>query len=454
MQRLLSPFLFASSFALSLLQRCGRTLLQRCGRNAAAFGMICFLALATTWSCDPSIGSDGPVQILDGSAESAKESSPSEPTTSDSSEPTTEIISEHSADDTTDAASPEESAQIESSTESFTEPSHELVIEPSSEAMPESSNELPQENAAETAPSEEATSTEPATEPRSESPPPDPVGVSCQVQGVQGTCLRTTDCATPNKPIAGYCPGPSDIQCCVPPSTNPVCDPNVQPQPNIGITEPAGLGGCPAGMTRVSTFCIDRWEAFLVEVLPNGQTQPWSPYFNPGTRKIRALSAPNAVPQGYINGDQAKLACIEAGKRLCTDQEWLRACQGPNGWTYPYGNTRQPGVCNDARSVHPAVEYFQSSDPSVFSKIQHQCLNQLPQSLAKTGAKIGCITAEGVSDMMGNLHEWTSDPAGTFRGGFYVDTYRNGNGCLYRTTAHTTPHWDYSTGFRCCANIP
>jgi hypothetical protein len=88
-QRLLSPFLFASSFALSLLQRCGRTLLQRCGRNAAAFGMICFLALATTWSCDPSIGSDGPVQILDGSAESAKESSPSEPTTSDSSEPTT-----------------------------------------------------------------------------------------------------------------------------------------------------------------------------------------------------------------------------------------------------------------------------------------------------------------------------------------------------------------------------
>jgi len=24
--------------------------------------------------------------------------------------------------------------------------------------------------------------------------------------------------------------------------------------------------------------------------------------------------------------------------------------------------------------------------------------------------------------MMGNLHEWTADPAGTFRGGFYVDT--------------------------------
>jgi hypothetical protein len=26
--------------------------------------------------------------------------------------------------------------------------------------------------------------------------------------------------------------------------------------------------------------------------------------------------------------------------------------------TYPYGNTREPGVCNDARAVHPAVELY------------------------------------------------------------------------------------------------
>jgi formylglycine-generating enzyme required for sulfatase activity len=57
-----------------------------------------------------------------------------------------------------------------------------------------------------------------------------------------------------------------------------------------------------------------------------------------------------------------------------------------------------------------------------------------------------------VLDLMGNLHEWTADPAGTFRGGFYVDTVRNGPGCLYRTTAHDVGHRDYSTGFRCCAD--
>jgi hypothetical protein len=45
------------------------------------------------------------------------------------------------------------------------------------------------------------------------------------------------------------------------------------------------------------------------------------------------------------------------------------------------------------------------------------------------------------------------DPAGTgiFLGGFFVDTVNNGNGCLYRTTAHPVTYWDYSTGFRCCA---
>jgi len=78
-------------------------------------------------------------------------------------------------------------------------------------------------------------------------------------------------------------------------------------------------------------------------------------------------------------------------------------------------------------------------------------LNQLPDGLARTGDHPACESAEGVLDLMGNLHEWTADPAGTFRGGFFDDTTINGNGCLYRTTAHDVNHWDYSTGFRCCA---
>jgi hypothetical protein len=52
--------------------------------------------------------------------------------------------------------------------------------------------------------------------------------------------------------------------------------------------------------------------------------------------------------------------------------------------------------------------------------------------------------------MVGNLHEWIEDPEGTFRGGFYMDTLINGEGCDYATTAHSKKYHDYSTGFRCC----
>jgi formylglycine-generating enzyme required for sulfatase activity len=157
------------------------------------------------------------------------------------------------------------------------------------------------------------------------------------------------------------------------------------------------------------------------------------------------------VPAGYIDQLQAGAACTEAGKRLCTDNEWLRACQGPGMTTYPYGNTREPGVCNDARAVHPAVELYGTSASWIFSELDCPCLDELDAGLARTGQHSGCVTAEGAYDMMGNLHEWTADPNGTFRGGYFVDTVLNGNGCLYVTTAHAASYWDYSTGFRCCA---
>ena len=233
----------------------------------------------------------------------------------------------------------------------------------------------------------------------------------------------------------------------------PACEDGDAPDVNGAPTEPPGLGGCPPGMTALAGFCIDRWEAALV-VDEGGTRRGWPPYRNPGAAAVIAVSAPGVVPQGYVDQVRAGQACARAGKRLCTDGEWLRACRGAAGSTYPYGNAREPGRCNDARACHPAVQYFESSDSSVFSRIGHPCLDQLPGGLARTGARERCTSADGVFDLMGNLHEWTADPAGTFRGGFFVDTMINGNGCLYATTAHDVSHWDYSTGFRCCADLP
>jgi len=57
--------------------------------------------------------------------------------------------------------------------------------------------------------------------------------------------------------------------------------------------------------------------------------------------------------------------------------------------------------------------------------------------------------------MVGNLHEWVADPAGTFYGGYYQDvaSVGHGEGCGYLTTAHEARYHDYSTGFRCCSDV-
>lgn len=257
--------------------------------------------------------------------------------------------------------------------------------------------------------------------------------------------MPTVDCPSREWLTAGLCPGDADVQCCSDPAL--ACDPLAAPTPNEGLVEASLDPSCPLGMITSGDVCIDRYEASLV--LEGGGSH--SPYIHP-TEPVRAVSIEGAVPQGYIDADTAEAACAAAGKRLCTDAEWLRACRGAADHLYPYGDRNQPGACNDARASHPAIEYFGTSDPSVFSMLGHPCILQVPNGIQTTGAHPSCVTDDGAFDMMGNLHEWTADPAGTFRGGFFVDTILNGPGCTYATTAHDRTHWDYSTGFRCCAD--
>ena len=84
--------------------------------------------------------------------------------------------------------------------------------------------------------------------------------------------------------------------------------------------------------------------------------------------------------------------------------------------------------------------------------MRNPCIDQQEATLLPTGLKSGCVTPEGVYDLVGNLHEWTARSSGAFRGGFYADTHMNGPGCTYLTTAHPSQYYDYSTGFRCCTD--
>jgi sulfatase modifying factor 1 len=127
-------------------------------------------------------------------------------------------------------------------------------------------------------------------------------------------------------------------------------------------------------MVRVHGFCIDRWEATMVDA---ATAEPLSPYYPPEPRLLRevwqawdvdrvqfgtegarampipeisewershsfharAISVPSAVPQAYVAYPVAKRACEAAGKRLCTEDEWVTACKGDKGAKFPYGDS-------------------------------------------------------------------------------------------------------------------
>lgn len=225
------------------------------------------------------------------------------------------------------------------------------------------------------------------------------------------------------------------------------------------LTPPDASEPCPVGMVNIGAYCIDRYEAYVVEVDDAGVEHPHSPYDVIAGQSVRAKVASGVAPQAYISQIEASKACEAAGKRLCTKDEFQRACRGDDaGAYYPYGGTvRKVGMCNEGKGS--SMPRFFGSDAMLWTYAQFNDprLNQWDGGLGKTGEYSRCVSPYGVYDCVGNLHEWGADPAdttgrGRFRGGFYGDAQLNGPGCLYVTSAHELAYHDYSTGFRCCAS--
>ncbi|MDD5674203.1 MAG: PKD domain-containing protein [Chitinivibrionales bacterium] len=133
------------------------------------------------------------------------------------------------------------------------------------------------------------------------------------------------------------------------------------------------------------------------------------------------------MPLVNITNAEAEQACRTAGKRLCTANEWIMACQGKEQNVYPYGPEFEVDKCNTLGNKWSA------------------------KKLSESGQFGECVSPYGVHDMSGNAGEWTSSGEGSQRaimGGSWENGGR-GSECSASIAVDKDRKYFYA-GFRCC----
>ena len=133
-------------------------------------------------------------------------------------------------------------------------------------------------------------------------------------------------------------------------------------------------------------------------------------------------------PVARVSWVDADKACHTVGKRLCTEEEWERACKGPANWIYSYGDSYNPEMCGTG--VEEAYNI---------------------------GDRETCVSGYGVAMLSGGLREWTASVAGTkgsrrlVKGGLRGNPAR-GTRCAFAVDEAAT-YADSTLGFRCCLDV-
>jgi|GEM_PF-1530805 len=149
------------------------------------------------------------------------------------------------------------------------------------------------------------------------------------------------------------------------------------------------------------------------------------------TVPLYACSLPGVHPTRNITWYQANKACRNAGKRLCSLEEWSFACNSGNDWPVPYGTE--------------ALEYACYTDEN--SSV----------GTGTSGGRCHCASPNGVFDMVGNVEELLSDEVDNnrdylFTGGLWYDDYDSQWATCQPNEINNIKAWFYrqSIGFRCC----
>ena len=169
-----------------------------------------------------------------------------------------------------------------------------------------------------------------------------------------------------------------------------------------------GKGSCPENMSyidKLGGYCIDQYEA----------SKPDATLSSAGSDTSMATSKPNVLPWVSVTLTAARTACVNAGKHLCSSEEWLGA-----------GNI-QGQVYNLPADLSSVGSNYNCNTNSICGGVA--CPTSLNTSL--------CVSAEGVYDMVGNVREWCNEVVNTIK-----PCNVGSNGYCY---ANSTGGWQTST---------
>lgn len=199
-------------------------------------------------------------------------------------------------------------------------------------------------------------------------------------------------------------------------------------------------GPCPSGMALVEDVCMDLYEA------PNVQGE---------------------LPLVMYTWQESGEWCAARGKRLCTDDEWLTACEGGEGREYPYHGAYDAGRCNDEETWLVYSQDALNQWPPSASSTEVESLDQLYARAGSAagevqdlyqgeggGANSGCVNHYGVYDLVGNVEEWTTRADGgttSFHGNLKGRYWAESRTCQSNVTVHGDTFRFYEIGFRCCS---